>query len=211
ADPALAGLVWRFHWSGPIQVGRMIRLFRREGTRRLVMCGKVYKDQLMYRPWKIFALRPDWTAVRVFYLSKRLDNKDHSLLLSMIDEFAKNGLTFASALDLCPELLVKPGVLTRRQPSAAESADVAFGWEMAKEVARLEVGQSVAVKDRSVLAVEAVEGTDRAILRAGELCRVGGFTVVKVAKAGHDMRFDVPTVGTSTVRTMHQARARVLA
>jgi DUF1009 family protein len=211
SDPALAGLVWRFHWSGPIQVGRMIRLFRREGARRLVMCGKVYKDRLMYRPWKIFALRPDWTAVRVFYLSKRRDNKDHSLLLSMIDEFAKHGLTFASALDLCPELLVKPGVLTRRQPSAAESADVAFGWEMAKEMARLEVGQSVAVKDRSVLAVEAVEGTDRAILRAGELCRVGGFTVVKVAKAGHDMRFDVPTVGTATVRTMHQARARVLA
>src|SRR5262249_43960749 len=145
--------------------------------------------------WKIFTLRPDWGAVRVFYLSKRRDNKDHSLLLSMIDEFARNGLTFTSALELCPELLVKPGVLTRRRPSAAEYADIAFGWEMAKEMARLEVGQSVAVKERSVLAVEAVEGTDRAILRAGELCRSGGFTVVKVAKPGHDMRFDVPTVG----------------
>src|SRR6202030_3825017 len=102
---------------------------------------------------------------------------------------------FESALTLCPELLVRPGVLTRRPPTAGEEADIAFGWELARAMGRLDVGQSVAVKDRAVLAVEAIEGTDRAILRAGELCRAGGFTVVKVAKPQQDLRFDVPTIG----------------
>jgi DUF1009 family protein len=211
ADPALAERVWRFHWSGPIQVGRMIRHFRRDGVRRLVMAGKVQKADLLYRPWKVITLRPDWRALRAWFFRKRPDNRDDTLLLTLIDEFAQDGLTFASALDLCPELLVKPGTLTRRQPTVTELEDVRFGWELAKEMGRLDVGQSVAVKDRAVLAVEAIEGTDRAILRAGELCRVGGFTVVKVAKPQQDMRFDVPTVGTTTIQTLHQAKGRVLA
>jgi hypothetical protein len=211
ADPALADLVWKFHWTGPIQVGRMIRHFQRGGVRRLVMAGKVYKADLLYRPWKYLSLLPDWRALHAYFFRKRRDNKDDSLLLAFIDEFARDGLTFASALDLCPELLVKPAVLTRRQPTSAERADITFGWEIAKEMGRLDVGQSVAIKDCNVLAVEAIEGTDRAILRAGELCRVGGFTVVKVAKPSQDMRFDVPTIGTTTIETMHKAHARVLA
>ena len=133
------------------------------------------------------------------------------LLLGVIAEFAADNLHFESALDLCPELLVRPGVLTRRPPNAREEADIAFGWELAKEMGRLDVGQSVAVKERAVLAVEAIEGTDRAILRAGELCRSGGFVVVKVAKPQQDMRFDVPTVGRDTIETMSRAGARVLA
>ena len=106
---------------------------------------------------------------------------------------------------------MKEGVLTRRRPSAAEEKDVQFGWGLAKAMGGLDVGQSVAVKDCAVLAVEAIEGTDRMILRAGELCRRGGLTVVKVAKPRQDRRFDVPTVGCTTIETMHQARARVLA
>ena len=132
-------------------------------------------------------------------------------MLSVIDEFAADGLHFESALNLCPELLVRPGVLTRRPPTAGEEADIAFGWDLAREMGRLDVGQSVAVKERAVLAVEAIEGTDRAILRAGELCRAGGFTVVKVAKPQQDMRFDVPTVGCTTIETLHKAGGRVLA
>ena len=97
---------------------------------------------------------------------------------------------------------MQPGVLTRRPPTAREESDIAFGWELAKEMGRLDVGQSVAVKERAVLAVEAIEGTDRAIARAGELCRAGGFVVVKVAKPQQDMRFDVPTVGRPTVETI---------
>ncbi|MFN4259589.1 MAG: LpxI family protein, partial [Gemmataceae bacterium] len=123
----------------------------------------------------------------------------------------KDGMTFASALDICPELLVNKGLLTRRAIHSQEEKDIAFGWELAKEMGRLDVGQSVAVKEQAVLAVEAIEGTDRAILRAGELCPRGGFVVVKVAKPQQDMRFDVPTIGCSTIDTMHRAGGKVLA
>src|SRR5262249_29485322 len=99
----------------------------------------------------------------------------------------------------------------RRPPSRAEESDITFGWELAKEMGRLDVGQSVAVKERAVLAVEAIEGTDRAIARAGELCPAGGFVVVKVAKPQQDMRFDVPTVGCATIESMYRAGGRVLA
>ena len=102
-------------------------------------------------------------------------------------------------------------MLTRRNRPSSEEADIAFGWELAKEMGRLDVGQSVAVKEKAVLAVEAIEGTDRAIARAGELCRAGGFVVVKVAKPQQDMRFDVPTIGCTTIETMHRAGGRVLA
>jgi DUF1009 family protein len=141
----------------------------------------------------------------------RGDNRDDSLLLGIIGEFEQDGMVFSSALDYYPELLVKNGVLTRRTPTAAEEGDIAFGWELAKEMGRLDVGQSVAVKGRAVIAVEAVEGTDACIRRAGALCKSGGFTVVKVAKPQQDMRFDVPTIGLGTLETMATAGAKVLA
>jgi hypothetical protein len=133
------------------------------------------------------------------------------MLLAVVREFDRDGIEIVSGLDYCPELLVKAGYLTRRTPTAAELGDVEFGWTLAKEMGRLDVGQSVAVKERAALAVEAIEGTDRAILRAGELCPSGGFTVVKVAKPQQDMRFDVPTVGPDTIEVLHRAGARVLA
>jgi DUF1009 family protein len=106
---------------------------------------------------------------------------------------------------------VKQGQLTRRAPSAAQLADIEFGWKMAKEMGRLDIGQSVAVKGRATIAVEAIEGTDECIRRAGLLCAAGGFTVVKVAKPQQDMRFDVPTVGMLTLQTMVAAGASCLA
>jgi DUF1009 family protein len=211
ASPELAGLVKRFYWSGVTKLGRMIRCFRRAGVQRVVMAGKVHKANLMHRPWRIFSLLPDWRMIRFWYNRARRDNRDDSVLLGVIEEFAADGLRVESALDLCPELLVNAGVLSRRQPTAREEKDIAFGWELAKEMGRLDVGQSVAVKERAVLAVEAIEGTDKAILRAGELCPAGGFVVVKVAKPQQDMRFDVPTVGCTTIESIHQARGRVLA
>jgi DUF1009 family protein len=210
AAPELAGLVDRFHWCGVARVGRAIRLLKRAGVRRLVMAGKVHKANYLYRPWRVFALWPDWRTVRMFY-RRRKDNQDDTMLLTIVGEFARDGLEVASALDLCPELLVNEGVLTRRAPTPREWEDVRFGLELAREMGRLDVGQSVAVKERATLAVEAIEGTDRAIARAGELCRAGGFVVVKVAKPNQDMRFDVPTVGVGTVEAMRKAGARVLA
>ncbi|MFM7055393.1 MAG: LpxI family protein, partial [Planctomycetota bacterium] len=105
---------------------------------------------------------------------------------------------------------VQHGFITRRKPTAAQWKDIRFGWDTAKELGRLDIGQSIAVNDLAVIAVEAIEGTDRCIRRAGELCR-RGFTVVKVAKPRQDLRFDVPTIGVETIKTMHEAGGRVLA
>ncbi len=210
ATPDLAAMSESFGWVGLGKLGSAIRWFKRAGVREVVMAGKVHKAALL-RPWGIVHLLPDLRTLRFWYNRLRRDNKDDTLLLSLIAEFERDGLRFSSALDYCPELLVRAGQLTRRRPSAAEEKDIAFGWELAKEMGRLDVGQSVAVRGRAVLAVEAIEGTDQAIARAGDLARRGGFVVVKVAKPQQDMRFDVPTVGCTTIETMHQAGGRVLA
>jgi DUF1009 family protein len=210
ASPELMSLASRFYWAGVARMGRMIRCFQREGVEHVVMAGKITKN-VIYSPFRVVSLWPDWRTIRYWFNHARRDNRDDSLLLGLIDEFARDGLHFASALDLCPELLVRAGVLTKRRPSALEEEDISFGWGLAKEMGRLDVGQSVAVKERAALAVEAIEGTDRAIIRAGELCRAGGFVVVKVAKPQQDMRFDVPTIGKQTIETLHKAGGRVLA
>jgi DUF1009 family protein len=204
-------MVQQFYWAGVAKMGRMIRLLKRHDVSQVVMAGKIHKATFMHRPWRWLSLLPDWRTVRFWYFHPRSDNRDDSLLLGMIAEFARDGLHFDSALNLCPELLVSPGVKTRRRPTAGEEKDIAFGWDLAKEMGRLDVGQSVAVKEQAVLAVEAIEGTDQAITRAGQLCKAGGFVVVKVAKPNQDMRFDVPTVGCSTIETLHRAGGRVLA
>jgi DUF1009 family protein len=210
ASTELIGLSTEFHWTGLGGLGRVIRRFKKAGVREIVMAGKVQKSALL-GPWGILTLIPDLRAIQFWYSRIRRDNKDDSLLSGVIAEFAKDGIRFGSALDYCPELLVQSGTLTRRSPTAAEAKDVAFGWELAKEMGRLDVGQSVAVRERAVLAIEAIEGTDQAIARAGALCRRAAFVVVKVAKPQQDMRFDVPTVGCTTIETMHQAGGRVLA
>ena len=210
ASPELIPLVDRFYWTGLAKIGRTIRCFRKEGVTQVVMAGKIHKTSL-FMPWRIVRLLPDWRTICFWWRRGRRDNRDDTILLSLIDEFATDGIHFTSALDICPELLVRAGLLTRRAPSQREQDDIAFGWELAKEMGRLDVGQSVAVKEKAVLAVEAIEGTDKAIARAGELCRSGNFVVVKVAKPQQDMRFDVPTVGVSTIETMIRAGGKVLA
>ncbi len=168
----LRSLCDSFHVVGIAKLGRMIRTFRRLNVQQIVMAGKVTKS-VMYTPWRIVQLCPDLRMLQWWYRGRRVDNRDDSLLLSIIAEFERDGMTFASALDFCPELLVKEGVLTRRAPTSAEERDIAFGWNLAKEMGRLDVGQSVAVKEKAALAVEAIEGTDRCIERAGLLCRGG--------------------------------------
>lgn len=209
ASDTLRELCDSFELVGVSKLGGMIRSFRRRGVRRIVMAGKVTKG-VMYTPARFVQLWPDARMVRMWYRSLK-DKRDDSILLATIAEFERDGMAFDSALDYCPELLVNHGTLTRRRPSAAEMDDVAFGWELAKAMGGLDVGQSVAVKERAALAVEAIEGTDQCIARAGTLCRSGGWTLVKVAKPQQDMRFDVPTIGTSTIENLVKARARVLA
>ena len=149
--------------------------------------------------------------LRPHFLGKRRDCKDDSLLGRVVEVFASDGIRFAPATDYAPELLVKQGQLTRREPTDWQWKDIHFGWQVAKQVGGLDIGQSVAVKNHVVLAVEAIEGTDECIRRAGTLCRAGEFTIVKTAKPQQDMRFDVPTIGVGTLQTMVEAGARVLA
>jgi UDP-2,3-diacylglucosamine hydrolase len=210
ASPELRDLCDSFEWVGVAKLGRMIRAFKRARAERIVMAGKVTKN-VIYTPWRIVQLCPDLRTFQWWYRRTRADNRDDSILLSLIGEFERDGMNFASALDFCPEILVKEGILTRRAPTHAEQKDIEFGWTLAKEMGRLDVGQSVAVKELATLAVEAIEGTDRCIERAGHFCRSGGWSLVKVAKPQQDMRFDVPTIGVTTIENLHRAGAKVLA
>ena len=195
-----------FEYTSLAKIGRAIRLFRRAKIKNVVMAGKIEKTALFDR-WRWVKLMPDWRTIHLAfnYLSNK---KDDTLLLAVIKEFERDNIHFESALKFCPELLVKHGFLTQRKPTSAQWNDIRFGWEMAKEMGRLDIGQSVAVCDTAVIAVEAIEGTDNCIRRAGELCKRGGFTVVKVAKPQQDMRFDVPVVGVKTLEVAVAAGIR---
>ncbi|HEY4309338.1 MAG TPA: UDP-2,3-diacylglucosamine diphosphatase LpxI [Pirellulales bacterium] len=212
ADPALAKLSHEFGWVGLAKIGQAVRFFRVRGVTHVTMAGKIHKF-LLFQPWVWFKHLPDWRAVRAFYphfATTKKDRRDDTLLTTVIEEFARDGITFAPATDFLPELLVNLGQLTKRGPSRLEAKDIEFGWTMAKEMGRLDIGQSVTVKGRATLAVEAIEGTDECIRRAGKLC-APGFTVIKVAKPKQDMRFDVPTIGVGTLQTMIEAGASCLA
>lgn len=213
ADPALSTICDDFRWIGLAKLGQAIRYFHRHGITEATMAGKIHKV-VLFQPWAWLKHLPDLRMLRAsipHFLTRRKDCRDDSLLKMFVDEFASDGIHFGPATDYAPELLVAPGVLTRRAPSRWQSKDIEFGWHLAKEIGRLDIGQSVAVKNQAVLAVEAVEGTDQCIRRAGSLCQAGGFTVVKVAKPQQDMRFDVPTIGLGTLETMAEAGAQVLA
>ena len=213
ADARLAEVCDDFRYSRVARFGSAIRYFKRHGVTEVTMAGKIHKV-LLFQPWRWFRYLPDLRTIRMFiphFLTRRKDCKDDSLLKAIVDEFGCEGIRFAPATDYAPQLLVRQGQLTHCGPSAWQRKDIDFGWKIAKELGRLDIGQSVAVKDQAVLALEAVEGTDECVRRAGVLCQAGGFTVVKVAKPQQDMRFDVPTIGRRTLETMVEAGGRVLA
>ncbi len=212
ADPSLAKICDEVQWTGVAQIGRAIRFFKRHQVQHAVMAGKVFKLKL-FEPQAILKLMPDWRTVRIFwshFIAAKKDRRDDTLLLAVVNAFEEDGIAMKPATDFVPELLVKFGQLTKQGPSRTQQADIEFGWQLAKEMGRLDVGQCVVVKDRACLAVEAIEGTDECIRRAGALCRAGGFTVVKLAKPQQDMRFDVPTIGMGTLQTMVAAGAKTL-
>lgn len=213
ADPNLARVCDEFDWVGLARLGQASRWFVRHGVHHATMAGKIHKVNF-FQPRAMWNLVPDWTTFKAFYphfIAGSSDRKDDTLLLAVVDTFAQFDIEFVPATDYAPELLISEGLVAGRSLSKVEYADVEFGWHLAKEMGKLDVGQSVCVKGRAVLAVEAVEGTDRAIVRAGELCPQGGFTVVKTAKPQQDMRFDVPTVGVGTLENIARAGGRVLA
>ena len=213
ADDALAGVCDDYRRVGLTRLGAQIRYFRRRGIHDVTMAGKIHKVLLFNRDF-LWQNLPDLTCVRTFYphfITRSKNRNDDSLLTAVVDSYEKRGLHVKAATDLAPQLLVKCGHLSGKRPSQSQQQDIAFAWQLAKSMGGLDVGQTVAVKGRAVLAVEAVEGTDQCIRRAGMLCPAGGFTVAKVAKPQQDMRFDVPTIGIGTVQSLVAAGGSVLA
>jgi DUF1009 family protein len=212
ADAALEALADVAGEVGVAEIGSAVAFFRRHGVRRAAMAGKIHKKKLFARNAWLRHL-PDWTGVRTFWphlVSRRRDNRDDSLLGAIAAAFDARGVTICPATLFAPELLAEEGLLAGRPLSARLLADVAFGWRLAKELGRHDIGQTVVVKNRAPLALEAIEGTDECIRRAGQLCPTGGMTVVKVAKPQQDLRFDMPTIGIGTLESLAAAGARVL-
>lgn len=213
ADPRLEDECDEFT-MGPIgKVGMGIRFFKQHNAHHITFAGKIHKVKIFQKfAWLDYI--PDCTSLRMFYdfmVAKKKDRKDDTFLLAFVNLFERHGISVLPATHFAPELLVKQGNLTGSKLSKAQQLDIQFGWKLAKQMGGLDVGQTVVVKNQAVLAVEAVEGTDLCIQRGGELCKQGGFTVVKVAKPQQDSRFDVPTIGVGTLESIKQAGGRCLA
>jgi DUF1009 family protein len=209
ARPELRAVSHSFRYFGLGRLGAGIRYFRRHGVREVSWAGWIRKENV-FKPYRLLSILPDWRMIRFYFIRVR-NRQDHTLLSVLADEFEAEGIHVTHSAKHCPELLAEEGVFTRRKPTRAELEDIRFGWGIAKRLAELDVGQSVAVHEKSTLAVESIEGTDRSIRRAGEFCKRGGFTVVKLAKEGHDMRFDIPAIGPETIDALHEAGGAVLA
>jgi len=156
-------------------------------------------------PIKIFRQLPDWRAIDLWYRKLRHDRRSATLLTVLADDLAREGLVLIDSTTYIPDHMAREGTMTRREPTAERRGDVMFGWPLLQRLGALDIGQAIAVREKDVIAVEAVEGTDRMIGRAGELCRRKGWTLLKTARPGHDMRADVPTIGVSTIEKMHAA------
>lgn len=185
------------------KLGEIIRTLKKHNVTQAVMAGKVPKS-LLY----LSKIRPDLRAAKLLFSLK--DRKDDSILQAVLRELEKDGITLLNTTDFCAGLMTPEGILTRKtRPTEKEWKDIRFGFDIAKEMGRLDIGQTVVVKDRAVMAIEAIEGTDEAIRRGGRLAGKGA-VVVKVSKPSQDMRFDVPTVGINTLEVMIEVRAKVL-
>jgi hypothetical protein len=212
ADADLGALADVYGTVGVAEIGGAVDFFRRHGVARATMAGKIHKTKLFARGAWVRHL-PDWTGLATFwphFVTRRRDNRDDSLLGAIAAAFDSRGVHICPATDFAPELLASGGVFAGRGLSAREEQDAVFGWRLAKELGRLDIGQTVVVKNRAPLALEAIEGTDECIRRAGRLCPTGGMVAVKVAKPQQDLRFDMPTIGVGTLESLAAARARVL-
>jgi DUF1009 family protein len=202
-DPTLASLVDETVWLKVGQLSKMIGAFTRRGVKQCVMAGAI-------APKNLFELRPDLRALALLLRLKR--KNAHSIFGAIADELKRDGVELIEATPWLKSLMPTSGFHLGPKLSAAQQADVEFGFRLAKEVSHLEIGQTVLVKDGTVLAVEGFEGTDKCLARGGELAgSAGGAVAVKVAKEKHDFRFDIPCLGPKTLETCAAARVAVLA
>ncbi|HEY5649202.1 MAG TPA: UDP-2,3-diacylglucosamine diphosphatase LpxI [Nitrospiria bacterium] len=200
--PEISETADQVEWIKVGQISRLIASFKENNVTDAVMAGGIKKTRLFGK------VRPDFRGIAL--LAKIAVNKDDKMLRAFADELAGEGIQIRAATELLSSILAPEGLLTARRLSKAEEEDVEFAWAMAKEVGRLDIGQCVVVKEKTILAVEAIEGTDETIRRGGSLGREGA-VVVKVSKPGQDLRFDLPAVGPGTISVMAEVGARVLA
>jgi hypothetical protein len=194
-----------FRWVGITRVGSWLSVLRRFGVHEAVMIGGVSKKQI-YSPLRVLRYIPDIRTARMWYHKLRKDRRDNAILLAVADELRTEEIELVSSVKYCREHLADEGQMTRTTLPRGLQDDVEFAWRIARASADLDIGQSIAVKERDIIAVEAMEGTDAMIRRAGRVCRMGGWTMVKVARPKQDMRFDVPTIGPETIRNLKDAK-----
>lgn len=202
ADPELSQYVKSIQWVHLGQIGKLIKFFRSHDIGQAVMMGAIRKTRMFTH------VKPDMKALAL--VAGMCHTHDDALLRQFAAYLEKEGIQIRPSTFLLPELLAPAGVWTRRKPSRSERMDIQMGYRIAKEIGRLDIGQCVVVGGGSVLAVEAMEGTDAAIARGGRLGN-GKAIVVKVCKPNQDTRFDVPAVGLGTIEAMHAATIRTLA
>ena len=200
-DPSIERFAESLTWVGIGQLGKMIRFFKREGVEKAIMAGQVKHVQIFS------GALPDVRMLKML-LSLPRRNTD-ALIGGVADELAREGIELIDSTFFIKDHLPAEGVLTKRAPNERERGDIEYGLEVAREIARLDLGQTIVVRARACVAVEAMEGTDAVIRRAGSLAR-GRLAVVKVAKPNQDMRFDVPVVGVPTIEAMTEAGATCL-
>jgi hypothetical protein len=203
AAPEIESFGERVEWMGVGQLGRLIRFFKKEQVTHAVMAGQVKHSQI----FRLNAL-PDLRMVRM--LARLQVRNTGNLIGAVAEELAGEGITLVDSTVFLEVLLAREGVLTRRGPAKDEIADIEYGLDVARGIAGFDLGQTIAVKDRAVVAIEAMEGTDAVILRAGEITRGRSFVVVKAAKPEQDMRFDVPVIGVPTIEAMICAGASAI-
>jgi len=200
-DPALEQHVDLLEWMRVGQLNRLLRFFRTQHIHDAIMAGQI-------APKNLFDLRPDWKALML--LGKLKQRNAESMFAAIADELANLDVELLPATTFLEDSLAPSGLIAGPKLSRHEEDDIDLGWRVAKEIARLDIGQTVIVKNGTVVAVEAIEGTNDAIKRGGALAREGA-VMVKVAKSKQDMRFDVPVIGVETIRAAVEARLRVVA
>ena len=210
AEPELADEVDVFYSAAIARPDSWIRKLKKHSVTRTIMVGRVAKSRL-FTPWRILKYLPDWRAIRIYYWRlRRRDKLNDSILTAIADELASGGIILENSTMYCKQYLAESGLITKSQKPIVAEDDIEFGWQMAKKLAELDIGQAVAVKEREVIAVEAMEGTAEMIIRTGQLCKAGGWTLIKVSKPNQDMRFDVPCVGPETIKNLAENGGKCL-
>ncbi len=198
----------RFYWIPISRVGRWIKLAKKFGATELIFAGGVKKTQA-FMPWRILKYLPDLRTLKIWFLRAKSDRRNLALLSALADEIEQEGIRVINSVQYCKETLADDGILTRIKPSRSVLDDIEFAWPIAIKIAEMDVGQAIAVREKDIIAVEAIEGTDEMIKRAGELAK-GRWTLIKVAQPHQDMRFDVPTVGPDTIENLYANQAVAL-